>query len=141
MLEELFAAERGQGAYLNNAPLHVSETGSLDEILAVTGFPYTMKENPMGCIDFFVKWVRMGLPIRDLGSAAIGLAYVAAGRFDAYWMASQDPWDRAAGSLLIQEAGGSVSQYDKSPLPLFKPASLLATNGRLHSNLSVLLLS
>lgn len=129
---ELFWAEKGKGAFLNGAPLVVSPTKKLEESFLATGFPYNVDEDPFHCIETFSQMTQKGIPIRRLGSAAIDLAYTAAGRFDAYWEVSLQPWDFAAGKLLVEEAGGKVSQYDGADLDVFQPSSLLASNGHLH---------
>ncbi len=131
--EELFWAKKGGGAFLNGTPIKVSATSNLEDAFLSTGFPYNVNENPLQCIETFSKMTSKGIPIRRLGSAALDLSYVASGRFDAYWEVSLQPWDFAAGKLLVEEAGGKVSQYDPLPLNLFKESSLLASNGVLHS--------
>ncbi len=135
LLDELFIAQAGQGAYLNDVRLHVTPTSTLDTAILATGFPYNVDENPLHCIDTFDHMTRQGIPIRRLGSAAIDLAYVAAGRFDAYWEVSLEPWDLAAGKLLVQEAGGRVSHYDGSERDLFNSKTVLASNGILHDHM------
>ena len=116
-------------------PLRVTTTSSLDEAMLATGFPYNVDEDPLHCIETFSKMTCKGAPIRRLGSAAIDLSYVAAGRFDAYWEVSLQPWDFAGGKLLVEEAGGKISQYDGSPCELFKASTILASNGLLHAQM------
>lgn len=137
-LDELFTATRGQGAWLNGRRLHVTATEFVRESILVTGFPYNVNENPDHCIDQFVSMIRQGIPIRRLGSAALDLAYVAAGRFDGYWEVSLHPWDMAAGVLMVQEAGGTVTHYDNRPFVLGKD-SIVATNGIIHDELVAIL--
>ncbi len=132
MTEELFVAERGKGAYLNGERLHVSKTDTFEKAILATGFPYNVDENPLHCIDTFANMIKQGIPIRRLGSAALDLSYVAAGRFDAYWEVSLHPWDIAAGTLLVEEAGGRVSHYDGTPHEIFCTGTMLASNGLLH---------
>lgn len=132
MTDELFIAEKGKGAYLNGQKLQVSATTNIEMAILATGFPYNVDENPLGCIDTFTSLVRLGIPIRRFGAAAIDLAYVAAGRFDAYWEVLLHPWDMAAGKLLIEEAGGRVTHYDGSDHKIFDHSTLLASNGILH---------
>ena len=98
------------------------------------GFPYNAHENPLDCIDVYARLQGRGIPIRRLGSAAIDLAYVAAGRFDAYWEVSLQPWDIAAGKLLVEEAGGKVTRYDGSLPSVLEEGTLLATNGKLRKH-------
>lgn len=132
MLGELFTAEAGRGAYLNGARLKVSQNHSLEEAILATGFPYNVHENPLHCVDRFAEMTKLGIPIRRLGSAAIDLSYVAAGRFDAYWEVTLHPWDMAAGLLLVEEAGGMVTHYDGSPHRIFGHDTLIASNGLIH---------
>ncbi len=135
ILDELFLAENGGGAWLNGEKISVSTHDDLSTSFLVTGFPYNVNKNPCGCIDHFVNIIRQGIPIRRLGSAALDLAYVACGRFDGFWEINLNPWDVAAGTLLIREAGGLVTQYDKSPYYITNQ-SILATNGHLHDTIS-----
>ncbi len=135
VLDELFAAARGYGASVNEVPIRVSETATLEDALLVTGFPYNVAENPGHCIDQFVAFLQRGLPIRRLGSAALDLAYVAAGRFDGFWEVMLNPWDVAAGILLVLEAGGMVTTYDGIPHPILRPSSIVASNGKIHSQM------
>lgn len=134
-LHELFVAEKSKGAYLNGNRLHVSKTDQLIKAFMATGFPYNVNENPLHCIDRFAQMQAKGVPLRRLGSAALDLSFVAAGRFDAYWELNLHPWDIAAGKLLIEEAGGKITKYDGSPFSIFSDKVLLATNGRLHSQM------
>lgn len=132
MTEELFVAQKQQGAFLNNQLLKTSSVKQIDQALLATGFPYNIDENPMHCIESFTKILKTGSPIRRLGSAAIDLAYVAAGRFDGFWEVGLNSWDIAAGLLLIKEAGGIVTHYDGTEHQIFGRHSLLATNKHLH---------
>jgi myo-inositol-1(or 4)-monophosphatase len=132
MTRELFFAEKGKKAFLNGSELHVTASKSLDDAIVATGFPYNVHEDPLHCIEKFAKIARRGIPIRRLGCASIDLSYVAAGRFDAFWEVTLQPWDFAAGKLLIEEAGGKITQYDGTPLDLFKSTTVLATNTLLH---------
>lgn len=115
---ELFSAGRGQGATVNGLPLKVSTTTSLGRSLLCTGFPYDVRENPAGPLGLFSRFIRRAQGIRRMGSAALDLAYVAAGRFDGFFEFGLQPWDIAAGALLIQEAGGEVTNIDGSTLTL-----------------------
>ncbi len=133
---ELFTAEKGKGAYLNGHRLHVTETTDINAAFLATGFPYNVDKNPLHCIDTFSHMTKKGIPIRRLGSAAIDLAYVAAGRFDAYWEVSLQPWDLAGGKLLVEEAGGRVTDYSGNPRPLLGTGPVLATNGHLKLELT-----
>lgn len=135
---EVFTAVRGGGAFLGSRRLAVSATDSLGDALSVTGFPYNVHENPGRCIDHVAEVLRRGMPVRRLGSAALDLAYLAAGRFDAYWEVSLQPWDVAAGRLIVEEAGGRVTNYEGGEHSLYG-GTLLATNGILHGDFSRLL--
>lgn len=134
MTEELFVAEKGKGAFLNGSLIQVSPQTKLEDSYVATGFPYNVHENPLYCIDSFAKLSKMGLPIRRLGSAAIDLSYVAAGRFDAYWEVFLQPWDLAAGKLIVEEAGGKVSNYFGEERKVLEATHVLATNGHLHKS-------
>jgi len=130
---ELFCAERGSGASLNGRKIRVSETEKLSESLIVTGFPYNFseKENFAQHLTDFLLHSR---GVRRDGSAAIDMAYVACGRFDGFWEEGLNPWDVAAGVLLIEEAGGQISYYDGSPFSVYSPP-ICASNGLIHSEM------
>ncbi|NGX37575.1 MAG: Inositol-1-monophosphatase [Chlamydiae bacterium] len=132
LLDELFASEKGSGAYLGKNRLQVTDQKNLEEAFTATGFPYDAYKNPMHCIERFGKMVAKGIPIRRLGVASIDLAYVAMGRFDLFWEVGLHPWDMAAGKLLIEEAGGKVTHYDGSPHQIYSYLPILASNGHLH---------
>lgn len=132
MVEELFIAEKDSGAYLNGEKLKVTETAILDSAIAATGFPYNVHENPLYCLDHFQSFASMGIPLRRIGSAAIDLAYVAAGRFDSFWEVSLSPWDYAAGKLIIEEAGGQFSNFEGKPLQELTESPVIASNRILH---------
>jgi myo-inositol-1(or 4)-monophosphatase len=131
LLDEMFTAVRGHGAWCNNVPIAVSSQSHLEESFVVTGFPYNVDENAPGTLEYFSRFVHMGVPVRRLGSAAIDLAYVACGRFDAFWESALKPWDVAAGMLLVQEAGGRVTEYSGSDFDLGS-TTILATNSYVH---------
>lgn len=135
MQAELFCAERGHGASLNGRSIQVSRAGSLDQSLLVTGFPYDVRTNPDNNLNHYVNFVLRSRGVRRLGSAAIDLAYVAAGRFDGFWEISIHNWDIAAGSLLVEEAGGKVTDMRGGPDFISAAPSILATNGRIHSQM------
>jgi myo-inositol-1(or 4)-monophosphatase len=128
MTEEMFIAEKEKGATINGKPCKVTQQTSLPSAFLVTGFPYSVKENPLHCIDHFAHIVGMGIPIRRLGSAALDLAYVAVGRFDGFWEVALQPWDMAAGALLVKEAGGIVIDYSGNDLNVMKSSSIIAGN-------------
>jgi len=126
--DELFVAERGGSATLNDAPIRVSATKTLGESLLVTGFPYTIRETPDTNLPEYAAFSVRARAVRRLGSAVIDLAYVACGRFDGFWELRLGAWDVAAGSVLVEEAGGTVTGIDGRPLDLDAP-TLVATNG------------
>jgi myo-inositol-1(or 4)-monophosphatase len=130
-LNELFTAEKGKGAFLNKKPIRVSRVDSLIESMIVTGFPYTIQENPDHAVQHFVNMLMKAQGIRRLGSAAVDLCYVACGRFDGFWEVSLNPWDMAAGVLLIQEAGGRFTDFHGKPSSIYNK-QVLMTNGLIH---------
>jgi myo-inositol-1(or 4)-monophosphatase len=129
--DELFTAEKGKGAFLNGTPLHVSTSDALINSLLVTGFPYTYRQEPGRIVDHFKHFLMEAQGIRRLGSAALDLAYVAAGRLDGYWETTLFPWDKSAGVLLVKEAGGTVTDFLGNADSIYTPATL-ASNGRIH---------
>jgi myo-inositol-1(or 4)-monophosphatase len=135
MTNELFVAQRGFGAYLNGTPIHVSKVKAIHNAIGATGFPYEEAETRHRHIAQFSRILDIGNPLRITGSAALNMAYVAAGRFDLYWGANLQPWDVAAGKLLIEEAGGRITHYDGSLYDMFVQPSIVATNALLHDEL------
>jgi myo-inositol-1(or 4)-monophosphatase len=128
---ELFTAERDQGAWLNGAPLRVSTATTLIDSLLCTGFPYSVQRDAEALVGLFGEFLKVSRAVRRLGSAAIDLAYVAAGRLDGFWEQSLHPWDVAAGALIIQEAGGRVTDLVGGPYSS-RAGNLVATNGHIH---------
>lgn len=131
--DELFTAERGQGAFLNGKSLHVSRTAELAEALVSTGFPSRRRHSSPN-IHFYHEFTLRSHGVRRAGSAALDLAYVAAGRLDAFWEFNLNPWDTAAGILIVREAGGSVTDFSGRPVKLAS-VEVLASNGHIHSEL------
>ena len=129
--EELFTGERGAGARLNGVPLRVSTTAELVDAMLCTGFPYDVHETVDEVIGLFGAFVAEARAVRRLGSAALDLCYVAAGRFDGFWEQRLHPWDMAAGALLVTEAGGRVSTMAGGTFDS-REGSVVATNGPLH---------
>ena len=131
---ELFTAERGGGAFLNGAPLQISGTTELLDALLVTGFPYDVHTQGEDLVGLFGAFLSKARAVRRLGSAALDLCYVAAGRFESFWEQHLRPWDVAAGALIVTEAGGRVTGMDGSP---FDPvaAHLVASNGHVHEQM------
>lgn len=127
MRDELFAAEKGKGAYLNGKKIHVSRTDHLGEGLLATGFPSRSRhKNPN--IHFYQQVTLRSHGVRRAGSAALDLSYTACGRFDGYWEFNLNPWDTSAGALMVLEAGGTMTSFDGSPFKL-NSREVLATNG------------
>jgi myo-inositol-1(or 4)-monophosphatase len=129
--EELFTAERGQGAHLNGRRLQISRTATLVDAVVVTGFPYDVHQRVDEIVGLFAAFVGKARAVRRLGSAAIDLCYVAAGRMDGFWESDLRPWDIAGGALIVTEAGGRVTNLDGTPYHS-RHGHILATNGHLH---------
>ena len=136
--DEMFTAVRGQGAFLGDRKLSVSSAASLDQALLVTGFPYDRRENLDLYMRYFSTMLCEARDLRRLGSAALDLCYVAAGRFDGFWEWNLHPWDTAAGWLVVLEAGGTVCDYDGGPYNPWLPR-ILATNGLIQEPTSAVL--
>ncbi|MFM7223620.1 MAG: inositol monophosphatase family protein [Bacteroidota bacterium] len=134
MMQEFYFAERGQGAYLNDQRIHVSTQTEVLHSCLVTGFPYTYLDMENGPLDVFSRLIRAGVPVRRLGSAAIDLCWVAAGRFDGFYEHRLNAWDSAAGFLLVEEAGGRVTDFKGNHYSPYQP-HLVATNGKIHDEL------
>jgi myo-inositol-1(or 4)-monophosphatase len=136
MREELFTAERGRGAMINGKPLKVSRTGLLAESLIATGFP-SRKRHESPNIHFYHEFTLRSHGVRRAGSAALDLVYVAAGRLEAFWEFNLNPWDTAAGILLVEEAGGRVTDFAGNPFRL-DSQEILASNGLIHDEMVAL---
>jgi myo-inositol-1(or 4)-monophosphatase len=136
MRDELFIAERGKGARLNGRPIHVSAAPDLAESLIATGFP-SRKRHDSPNIHFYQEFTLRSHGVRRAGSAALDMAYVAAGRLDAFWEFNLNPWDTAAGILLVEETGGSVTDFSGNRYRL-DSREILASNGRIQNELIVL---
>jgi myo-inositol-1(or 4)-monophosphatase len=132
--QELFTAERAGGAWLNGRPLRVSTADRLLNAMLVTGFPYDVHARVDEIVGLFGEFVGKARAVRRLGSAAIDLCYVAAGRLDGFWESDLKAWDIAGGSLIVQEAGGRVTGMDGSPFAS-RGGHVLATNGHLHDDM------
>src|SRR3954452_4431080 len=137
MRDELFAAERGHGATLNDRKIRVSDVEQLSGAMLCTGFPYNVRERPDFARDF-TNFTMNAQAVRRDGSAALDLAYVACGRFDGFWEDGLNAWDMAAGVLLIQEAGGQVTNYRNEPLSIYTK-QVVASNGLIHETMLKLL--
>jgi myo-inositol-1(or 4)-monophosphatase len=132
---EMFLAERGKGAYLNGRRIRVSRTPRLIDGLLVTGFPYDRQKRARFYLSFYERLLKRTQGIRRLGAAALDLAYVACGRFDAYWEFNLKPWDVAAGWLIAEEAGGRVTDFRGRKYALTDTGQTLCSNGRLHESI------
>ncbi len=132
--DELFSACRGRGADCNGSTLQVSNTAQLDQAMLCTGFPYDVHDNDVDNLDHFARIIKQARAIRRDGAAALDLCYVAMGRFDGFWEMKLKPWDMAAGTLIVTEAAGRVSNFDGSVLSL-DAGAVLATNGHLHDSI------
>ena len=134
LMDEFYFAQQGMGAFLNDKKITVSSKNEVIKSCLVTGFPYTYLDAPNGPLQVFEKLVRRGVPVRRLGSAAIDLCWVAAGRFDGFYEHNLQAWDSAAGFLMVEEAGGKVTDFKGNPYSPYQP-HLLATNGNIHDEL------
>lgn len=136
--DELFIARRGGGATLNGTHIQVSSVAELGVALLATGLPYDRRDRAESYMAFVTDFVREARDVRRFGSAALDLCYVACGRFDGFWEWHLQPWDIAAGSLIVSEAGGRVSRFRGAPLDLFGDETL-ASNSRVHQAMSTIL--
>ena len=136
--KELFFAEKGKGAFLNGKPISVSPVDKLSKSLLVTGFAYDIRTDPANNFNHFINLSMHAQAIRRTGSAALDLCYVAAGRLDGFWELKLHPWDTAAGTLILREAGGKVSDFSGKPYSIYD-SEILATNRRIHDEMSQIL--
>jgi myo-inositol-1(or 4)-monophosphatase len=134
LMNEFFVAEKGSGATLNDKKIAVSKKTAVVNSCLVTGFPYTYLDAPNGPLQVFEKLIRKGVPVRRLGSAAIDLCWVACGRFDGFYEHKLQAWDSAAGFLMVEEAGGKVTDFAGEYYSVYQP-HILATNGKIHGEL------
>jgi myo-inositol-1(or 4)-monophosphatase len=135
MRDEMFLAERGKGASLNGRPLRVSSVTELQRSLLVTGFPYNAWNTAQDNFDNFVKFGKLSQGVRRLGSAALDLCYVAAGRFEGFWEMALNPWDVAAGGLIAEEAGARVTNVAGEADYLSPPQSVIACTPGIHTRM------
>jgi myo-inositol-1(or 4)-monophosphatase len=136
--DELFVAQKDAGASLNGTPLRVSDTAKLDDALLVTGFAYDIRETRQNNLDHFSRFALRAQGLRRTGSAALDLAYVAAGRFDGFWELKLHPWDTAAGMLMVHECGGRVTDFSGMPFSIYGKA-IVASNGLIHDEMLAVL--
>ena len=134
IMNELFFAEKGKGSTLNDKQIKVSKKQNVMNACLVTGFPYTYLDAPNGPLQIFEKLIRKGIPVRRLGSAASDLCWVAAGRFDGFYEHKLQAWDSAGGYLIVEEAGGKVTDFKGNKFSPYQP-HILATNGDIHAEM------
>jgi myo-inositol-1(or 4)-monophosphatase len=134
ILKEFFFAEQGKGATLNDKKISVSNKTEVLRGCLVTGFPYTYLDQPNGPLQVFERLIRKGVPVRRLGSAAIDLCWVAAGRFDGFYEHQLNAWDSAAGYIMVEQAGGKVTDLKGDTYSPYQPG-IIATNGIIHQEL------
>ncbi len=138
IFDELFYAVRGRGAFLNGEQVRVSVVSEMKRALLSTGFPYDLPTNRRNNIANFLRFLYEAQAVRRDGSAALNLSYVACGRFDGHWELKLNPWDLAAGALIVQEAGGTVTDLQGGPFNLYR-GDILASNGIIHSRMAGIL--
>jgi myo-inositol-1(or 4)-monophosphatase len=131
---EKFFAEKGRGSFLNDKPIKVSKENNLHKSLLVTGFPYDTSGNPNKPVEVFAKFVNGDIPIRRLGSAALDLCWTACGRFDGFWEYNLNPWDTAAGYLILKEAGGKITNFEGKEYSVYEK-EILGTNRLIHDDM------
>ena len=134
LMNEFYFAQKGFGASLNDKKISVSNKTEVVKSCLVTGFPYTYLDTPNGPLQVFEKLIRKGVPVRRLGSAAIDLCWVAAGRFDGFYEHKLQAWDSAAGFLMVEEAGGKVTDFAGDYYTVYQP-QMLASNGKIHDEM------
>lgn len=134
VLNEFYFAEKGKGATLNDEPISVSNESKVISSNLVTGFPYTYINAPNGPLEVFSRLIKKGIPVRRLGSACIDLCWVACGRFDGFYEHKLEPWDSAAGYLIVEEAGGKVTDHEGKKFSPYQHR-ILATNGKIHEEM------
>jgi myo-inositol-1(or 4)-monophosphatase len=138
MRDTVYSSEKGSGAFCNERKLQVSKNDDLQKSVLVTGFPYNVSENPDHAFERFTAFLKIARAIRRLGSAALDMCYVAEGVFDGFWEVSLNPWDMAAGKLLIEEAGGLVTNFAGEPINIYSK-QILATNNKVHQSMMKIL--
>jgi len=135
---ELFTAIRDSGAALNGRPIKVSKVDTVSESLLITGFPYNHKTILKALMSRFSACLKASQGVRRLGSAALDLCFVSCGRFDGFWEQNLNPWDTAAGALIAQEAGATITDFSNKPFDIYEK-EILATNGKIHKQMLSLL--
>lgn len=132
--DELFSAEKGSGSFMNGRKLSVTTTDSLERSLLATGFPYDIKRNPFNSVEHFNEFLMAAQAIRRLGSAALDICYVAAGRMDGFWEVNLHPWDTTAAVLITTEAGGKVTDFSGGKYSIYQK-NILLSNGLIHDQM------
>ena len=132
--DELFVAEKGSGAYLNGKKIQVSRVDNIRQSLLSTGFPYDVVESPANALKYFGAFIEKAQAVRRDGSAALDLCYLALGRFDGFWEVRLKPWDTAAGSLVVTEAGGKITDFNNNHYSIYQ-VQALASNGLIHEQM------
>ncbi len=132
--QELFVGERGSGAFLNDQPIRISQTASLNAALVVTGFGYDIRETSNNNLEQFARFALRAQGVRRMGAAALDLCYVASGRLDGYWELKLHPWDTAAGVVILEEAGGQVTDLQGNPFSIYG-SGIVASNGQFHNEM------
>lgn len=138
MRDVLYSAEKGSGSYENERKINVNSNDKIEESLLVTGFPYNVADNPEKVFERFIEMLKVARAVRRLGSAAIDFCYVANGVFDGFWEVHLNPWDICAGKLIVEEAGGKVTDFNGNPISIFNK-TILSTNGKIHYKMIELL--
>ena len=134
MLDELFTSVKGKGAYLNEKRIGVSKIADINKSLLATGFPYDIRDSKENNLNHFCNFAVRAQAIRRPGSAVLDLCYLAAGRFDGFWELKLYPWDMAASSLIVKEAGGMITDFKGGEFSIYK-GEMLATNGLIHKEM------
>ena len=134
VLDELFVAEKGKGAFMNDTRLRVSVVSTLDKSLLATGFPYDLRTSKENNLDHFANFALRAQAIRRAGSAALDLCYVGCGRFDGFWEIKLHPWDVAVGALVVEEAGGRITDFEGRPFSIYS-SECVASNGIIHDEM------
>ncbi|OGU71666.1 MAG: inositol monophosphatase [Ignavibacteria bacterium RBG_16_34_14] len=133
-MDVLYFAEKGSGAFADDERIKVSENSNLRYSILVTGFPYNIRENPYNALEKFIAFTKASRGLRRLGSAAIDFCYVAKGVFDGFWEVYLNPWDICAGKLIVEEAGGKVTDFESKEINIHSK-QILASNGKIHNNM------
>ena len=134
MNDIVYSAEKNSGAFSNEVKINVSDREKLSQSMLVTGFPYDIKDNPGKAFERFELLTKSSRAMRRLGSAAIDFCYVAKGVFDGFWEVHLHPWDICAGKLIVEEAGGKVTDFKGNPIDIFSK-KILSTNGKIHTEI------